>query len=379
MQNWQVGVLACLALFAVLVLAAAVTAPRLRRRARVAAALPAPEESDEPGRPRAAVVVNPSKFADVDAVHDQIRAQFRQLGWAAPLWLETSVADPGTGQARAAVEAGAEVVCALGGDGTVRKVASELVGTGIPLGLLPAGTGNLLARNLELPLSSLPAAITVALTGQDRVIDVGRVRYLPQGDVPAGGNARDPATGHIREYFLVMSGLGFDASMIADAPEKLKAQIGYGAYVLSGLRHLYGARVGARLSINGGRPRRRRARTVLFANVGGLQAGITLMPTAIDDGQLDAMVLSPRAAVGWASVAAHVLTRHRRGSALIERFRFARLNLELSEPQQIQLDGDTAGLTQSAEVDVLPRALVVRTGAAPPANAGPGSAHGPDR
>ena len=88
-----------------------------------------------------------------------------------PVWHYTTVEDPGTGMAEAAAVAGADLVMVCGGDGTVREVCAELAGTGIPIGIIPAGTGNLLARNLDIPLF-LRAAIDVALTGQDRAIDM---------------------------------------------------------------------------------------------------------------------------------------------------------------------------------------------------------------
>ncbi|HZL02481.1 MAG TPA: diacylglycerol kinase family protein, partial [Cellulomonas sp.] len=148
------------------------------------------DEAEQPGQ-LVAFVANPSK-PDVEMLRKEILAAVADGRMPEMLWLETSVEDPGVGQARQAVAAGADLVVAIGGDGTVRAVAEALVGTGVPMGLLPLGTGNLLARNLDLPIGNPLGALEVALTGIDRTIDVGWVRILDGGQGPATGSAGIP-------------------------------------------------------------------------------------------------------------------------------------------------------------------------------------------
>lgn len=313
----------------------------VRRRPAVEADTPMVAEPDD--RPLAAVIVNPVKIADADRTRiDDICAT---LGWAQPLWLETSIEDPGTGQALAAVEKGADVVLACGGDGTVRAVAAALAGTGVALGLLPTGTGNLLARTVGTPLE-LAAATRVALTGDDRAIDVGRVRV-----------DSDPE----EQTFLVMSGTGFDAAIMASTPEGLKGRVGPLAYVISGLRAMRGHRTRVTLTFDGGEPVRRRSRTVLVGNSGTLFGGLVLMPNAtVDDGRLDVVNISPKGLAGWVAVAVRIMTQRRRGHRRVEHWQAGAVEIVADVPQPAQIDGDPIGEVTRMLMRIEPGVLVVR-------------------
>lgn len=343
MDPWLGLVVALVVLLALalLVTAGAVTASR--RREPVVEPLPVAEPED---KPLAVVVANPTKVEP--GTREAMAALCAELGWAEPLWLETTVEDPGIGQAKEAVAAGADVVLAAGGDGTVRSVAESLAGTGVALGLLPAGTGNLLARTLGTPLD-LEGAARVALTGDDRAIDIGRVR------------ARGPESDDSEHVFLVMAGTGFDADVMANTPEGLKARVGPLAYVVSGLRAMRGRRTRITLRIDGGALRRRRSRTVLVGNSGTLLGGLVLMPNAIvDDGVLDVVNLAPKGISGWVAVAARVASRRRRGHSRVEHWTGRTVEIRADEPQPSQIDGDPIGDVVEMDVRVDPGALVVR-------------------
>jgi diacylglycerol kinase family enzyme len=285
--------------------------------------------------PKSAVVVNPTKIQDVVMLRATVDEALSRTGWPAPQWFETTPEDPGQGQARAAVESGAEVVFVCGGDGTVMSAVSALAGTDASMAILPAGTGNLLAANLGLS-TDLAAGLEVAIEGGLRRLDVGVVDG---------------------QHFAVMAGMGFDAHMLDATSERSKARIGWPAYVVGGLRHLMDHPMRVIVRIDDGVPIRRAARTVLVANVGRLQGGVRLLLDAEpDDGALDVAILTPRTVRNWLSLGWAVLRRKERVPSM-EVFRGAKVEVVSDRPQPRQLDGDLIEAARRLLVEIRPGAL----------------------
>ena len=149
------------------------------------------------------MVFNPATSPD-DAPERKrdLQAALNAAGVEVVVWLETTKQEAGQGLTRQAVEQGVDLVLAAGGDGTVMACVTGLAASDVPLAVLPGGTGNLLALNLDLP-SDLDDAVDVALHGDRRQLDVGALD---------GGADR----------FVIMSGLGFDAAMLRDTNPTLK-------------------------------------------------------------------------------------------------------------------------------------------------------------
>jgi diacylglycerol kinase (ATP) len=315
---------------------------------------------------RIAVVVNPIKFDDLAEVREKVDKICADHGWAPSLFLETTKEDPGLGQAQEALDAGVDIVCPLGGDGTVRAVATSLINSGIPMGLLPGGTGNLLARNLDLPVDDVGEALKVVLTGRDRSIDVGLVHLYPDSASEDAYKGEEPATPddprhEDEEVFLVMTGIGVDAQVMADTNEKVKGVLGWPAYVLAGVGKLFARGFMVQVASGGGDPQAQHASSVIVGNCGTLQGNVQLMPDAkLDDGVLDGVILAPKGAFGWGAVAADLGSRHRRGHKQLVRMTSASIRVTTSTPKQTQIDGDPMGEQYGLTTRVLRQALVVR-------------------
>ncbi len=311
---------------------------------------------------RAALVYNPVKV-DGAQLRAEVARQSARAGWAPPLFFETTIADLGQGAVRDALDAGADALLVAGGDGTVRAVSEALSGTGVPLTIVPSGTGNLLARNLLLPLDDPARVIAATFDGEHRAIDIG-MAHITRPD----GSRTEAA-------FVVMAGMGLDAAMVANTRPKLKKAVGWVAYVDGAARSLPRAKpYRVMFQLDDDRIRTSRVYSVLFANCGALPAGIALIPdAAIDDGLMDVVLIRPRGWWGWAAVWRRVwwdnsvLRRFKAGRLVLERRRDQSVRYLQSvtaeagatPPQAVQLDGDEFGAAVRLQCRVVPGGLVV--------------------
>lgn len=258
----------------------------------------------------------------------------------------------------------------VGGDGTVRAAAEVILPSGIPLAVVPGGTGNLLARELGLRVR-LEAAVHVAFSGSDRVIDVGVAELTHE---------HGPATTHV---FLVMAGIGLDASMATGTNSALKQRVGWLAYADPISRSVVGnKRFPMHYRVDRARERSVGAHTVIVGNCGTLTAGILLLPDAkVDDGLLDVVLLRPKGFwqwvhVGWRLMIGGLLNRSRAGRVVLqsaprlramEYVQAQSLAARFDSPQHIELDGDGFGEVTAARIRVRPQALTIRVPGSPPA------------
>ncbi len=294
---------------------------------------------------RIALVVNPSKSAAA-AVRSQVTAAIAEAGLPEVTVHETTVEDPGAQMARDAIAAGADVVIAAGGDGTVRAVAEELAGTEVALAIVPMGTGNLFARNLRLPLDDIRACVNTAIHGSTREVDTVTLKL-------------EGTDGTVRKLTsLVIAGAGIDADVMGDTRDDLKARAGWLAYGEAGMRHLPGQRKEISVSLDGGAPQKRKVRSVMVANCGELTAGMDFIPDArFDDGLLDVVLLSPRHVGDWVRIAAKTLTKSTHEIPVMETHQAARCRVVLHEPMTAQVDGDAVMEVQAIDARVKPDSL----------------------
>lgn len=304
--------------------------------------------TDAPADTRcAALICNPIKV-DAEKLRTSVVRHSQAAGWGEPLYFETTIEDLGDEVAREAIAQGAAAVLVAGGDGTVRAVSEALSGEGVPLTIVPSGTGNLLARNLRLPLDDQDAMVQATFDGDTLDLDVAfALLRRPDGETD-------------EHAFVVMGGIGLDAAMIANTSGTLKKKVGWVAYVDGAARSLVKAKpFPVMYQVPGHRMHRAQVQSVLIANCGSLPAGLELIPEAsFADGELDIVIFQPKNPLGWLLVWRRVawdnsvLRRFRAGRQILKlrtrdnSVRYTKgtgIDIAAQAVQPVQLDGDEFG------------------------------------
>lgn len=285
------------------------------------------------------LVVNVARVRDVRRLREACEQAAAAGGWRPPVVLSTTPGDVGAAQARRALEAGADLVIAVGGDGTVRACAEVLAGTAVPLAIVPTGSANLTAKALGLPPRA-SAALRVAFEGRERQIDLA---------------VADGIT------FAAMAGIGLDAAVVGATSGVLKRAAGWTAYAAAAAGQMLRPRTTFTIRLDGGEPLIRRAHCVTVGNSGALPGGFVILPAArLDDGVLDVVVLAPAGPFGWADVGYRVLAGSRRDDARLERFQARTVEIGAQAELPRQVDGEMIAPARSLTVAVQHGAVSVR-------------------
>ena len=350
-------IIAAIAIVVVLI-AVIVIALRAQRRRKLAQTL----EKRRDDEVQYAFIVNPSKpQAEARRLHIQRFCEAKGLNRIR--FYDTQLDKDGRVCALEALEDGADVVIAVGGDGTVRTVASAVSGTGHALGIIPIGTGNLFARNMGIPVDDIDAALTVATSHGSRLVDVGRLTLLD-----------DETTDH-GHAFLIIAGIGFDALMIDDTDPELKKNISWLAYFVSGVKNLFAPKYKGNVTITSadGSTHSTRGltfRTFMAGNCGQIPM-FSLMPEAsYDDGILDYEIIDTSGGlIGWANLFGDVLHQTITGKAqqsplstnsTVDQVQGVSAEITLERPVLAQVDGDMLPETKHIRFSVERQALCVR-------------------
>src|SRR5215469_8472977 len=302
---------------------------------------------------RAAIVINSTLARDLGRFRRRCREAAVAGGWE-PSFLETTLDERGLGLAGGAVAAGARMVVAAGGDGTVRACAQALAGTQVPLAIVPLGTANLAARALGIP-PRVGGSLATAFGQHERRIDLAVAWAAARAD---GAGATGGAGGLT---FAAMAGIGLDAEVVAATPRLLKRRAGWLAYAAAGIAHLPGRGERFTVRLDDDEPLARQARCVAVGNAGLLPGGFTLLPRArLDDGLLDVGILAPAGPGGWLRVAHRVLTGSGRDGRQLERHQARRVEIRAETELPREIDGEVITPGRSLTVTLLRRALTVR-------------------
>jgi len=296
------------------------------------------------GTPNVAVVAHSRK--SFGGGLPELRKVLAAEGVTAPLWHEVAKSRRAPEHAQRAAARGVDVLFVWGGDGTVQRCIDAVAGTDTAVAILPAGTANLLAMNLQIP-DDITEAVRIGLHGDRRRMDTGSMNG---------------------EHFTVMAGAGFDARMISEADRGLKDRLGRAAYLYTGMRNLGARRMKATVEVDGERFFKGRVSCVLAANVGTILGGIEAFPDARpDDGLLELGVVTAKNPVEWARVFGRLTLGRAEDSPFAEVTRGTKFKIRFDRKVPYELDGGARPARREMLIKARPRSITICVPAKAPA------------
>ena len=268
----------------------------------------------------------------------ELRRVLEAEGIDDPLWCEVPKSRKAPAQVRRALEEGAELVFAWGGDGMVQRCIDVLAGSKTSLAIIPAGTANLFATNLGIP-EDIEQAVAVGLRGERRKLDVGRFNG---------------------ERFAVMAGAGFDAAMIRGADGGLKDRFGRLAYVWTGSESLRSKPFRAKITVDGVGWYSGKASCILLGNVGELFGGVDAFEDARpDDGKLELGVVTADGLLEWGRMLARTAVGSASKSPFAQTTKARSVKVKLNRKVLYELDGGDRTKVKEFKVKVESGAISV--------------------
>lgn len=298
----------------------------------------ASRQATQPERPRRFhVIINPAAGQD-QPILKVLNAAMQAAGADWDVFI-TKEAGDGRRLAQEAVQAGADVVIAHGGDGTVMEVATGLLESDIPMAILPGGTANVMSVELGIPVDIMEAcALAINPDATVRAVDMGKIND---------------------HCFLLRAGMGFEAAMVEGADRELKDRFGVLAYAVAGLQALSDPKIAEYNLLLDGQEVTTKGLTCIIANSGSVgTAGVLLAPNInISDGLLDVIVITKGDLPSLIGLAASVVGGTENTNAL-QHWQVKEVTVVADPPQSIQVDGEIIGQTPMT-ARVIPQAVRV--------------------
>jgi diacylglycerol kinase (ATP) len=268
----------------------------------------------------------------------ELRRVLAEEGVTDPLWYEVPKSKKAPKKVKKALKEGADLLFIWGGDGMVQRCLDSIGHDISTVAIIPAGTANLLAKNLGIP-KDISTAVRIGLHGARKSLDTGLING---------------------ERFAVMAGVGIDAMMIHDADSGLKDRVGRVGYMVTGAKHLHDRQTRMQVKVDGAHWFKGKASCVLFGNVGRALGGMTVFPEALpDDGALEVGVVTAKGVVEWGRALGRTMLGDPDGSPFVRTASGTSFDIRLARRTPYEVDGGDRPPTKRLRISIDPASVSI--------------------